>query len=300
VKTFQNRRKSQPGFARVLQAALLVAAACSTAVTLLASPPSWWSNGVLDPQAAADDYAAVNQGQLKNIAKQASLELDARLPGGAGTNVLSLVQGWSTPGTNTDDFAPVNLGQLKNVAKPFYDRLMVSGVTTNYPWAASTNPPNDFALANIGQVKSVFDFDLASADSDGDGIFDGWEIGYGLNPLDPADAHVDSDGDRLDNFGEYLLGTDPNVPNDGFFAEYAGSDELRAPINVNVLTTSPGNHRITWTNVEVRASKVLLQRTDDGKNWITLAFLPASNSSFNDLKAVPGRAYFYRLFSVAE
>ena len=66
----------------------------------------------------ADDYAAVNQGQLKQIARQASLEMESKLPGGAGTNVLALIQGWETPGTNTDDYATVNLGQLKNVAEP--------------------------------------------------------------------------------------------------------------------------------------------------------------------------------------
>ena len=221
MKTSQNRRKAKPGLARVLQAALIAAVACSTVVTLLASPPSWWSNGVLDLQATADDYAAVNQGQLKNIAKQASLELDTRLPGGAGTNVLSLVQGWSTPGTNTDDFAPVNLGQLKNVAKPFYDRLQVFGIATNYPWAGSTNAANDYALANVGQVKNLFGFELGApegqlpewwqrhyfngqtginptADPEPDGLSNLYEFYNGLNPR-VADGTTDLDGDGVSN-----------------------------------------------------------------------------------------------------
>ncbi len=53
-------------------------------------------------------------------------------------------------------------------------------------------------------------------DSDGDGLPDGWEIRYGLNPNDPSDAMEDADGDGLSNYEEYLLGTDPtNADSDG-------------------------------------------------------------------------------------
>jgi len=47
------------------------------------------------------------------------------------------------------------------------------------------------------------------ADSDGDGMPDGWEIVHGLNP-NVNDAHADPDGDGLDNLGEFTSGTDPN------------------------------------------------------------------------------------------
>ncbi len=50
-----------------------------------------------------------------------------------------------------------------------------------------------------------------SADSDNDGMPDGWEYFYGLNPNDPSDAFVDSDGDGLVNLGEYNFGTDPKL-----------------------------------------------------------------------------------------
>ena len=47
--------------------------------------PAWWTErGVLNPAAAADDYAAVNQGQVKNIAKQGYEEIKAKL-GSAGS-----------------------------------------------------------------------------------------------------------------------------------------------------------------------------------------------------------------------
>lgn len=55
-------------------------------------------------------------------------------------------------------------------------------------------------------------------DSDGDGIADGYEVDHSevLDPLDPADAPLDHDGDGLSNLEEYLNGTLP---------EWADSDE---------------------------------------------------------------------------
>src|SRR6266576_3613912 len=69
-----------------------------------AAAPSWWSaRGILKPGAQPNDYAPINQGQLKNIAKAAAAELDAQLPGGAGDVVHNLVASW-TSNANTNDF----------------------------------------------------------------------------------------------------------------------------------------------------------------------------------------------------
>src|ERR1041385_3299205 len=121
---------------------------------LLCATPDWWSQrNVIIQDASPDDYAPVNQGQLKNIAKAAVAEMDAKLTGGAGEELHNLVNSWSTSAAPTNDFAPVNLGQLKKVAQPFYDRLIALGIVDYYPWLTSSNPPDDFAVANIGQDR---------------------------------------------------------------------------------------------------------------------------------------------------
>jgi hypothetical protein len=50
------------------------------------------------------------------------------------------------------------------------------------------------------------------ADSDGDGLLDGFETMYGLNPTDISDGDADSDGDGLTNGEEQAWGTNPSSP----------------------------------------------------------------------------------------
>jgi hypothetical protein len=73
-----------------------------------------------------------------------------------------------------------------------------------------------------------------AADEDGDGLLNGWESQFGLDPLDPNDAGLDGDNDGLTNFEEQSLGTEPNNPDtDGDGATdgaevAAGTDPLDA------------------------------------------------------------------------
>jgi len=43
-------------------------------------------------------------------------------------------------------------------------------------------------------------------------MIDSWEVFYGLNPVDPTDASLDSDSDGLSNLREYLWRSDPRNP----------------------------------------------------------------------------------------
>ena len=51
-------------------------------------------------------------------------------------------------------------------------------------------------------------------DTDGDGLPDRWEVLYGLNPYDAADALLDFDGDGMSNRDEYRARTNPLDPSD--------------------------------------------------------------------------------------
>lgn len=56
-------------------------------------------------------------------------------------------------------------------------------------------------------------------DGDNDGMPDQWELVYGLDPDDPEDAQIDSDGDGLTNLEEYMALSNPLNPDtdgDGF------------------------------------------------------------------------------------
>jgi len=57
--------------------------------------------------------------------------------------------------------------------------------------------------------------DVLNGDTDCDGMLDGWEVFYGLNPKDKSDMNGDKDGDGISNLIEYQLGSDPCSPATG-------------------------------------------------------------------------------------
>ena len=180
----------------------------SVFLMLSAQAPQWWiERDVTDSSATPNDYAPVNQGQLKHLAAQAYEELLENLPGGPGADLQGVTSAWRM--TSGNDYLPVNLGQVKNLAQPFYDRLIAAGFTADYPWESSINPAADFALANIGQVKNLFSFDITFS-SDSDPLPDWWRLHHfgtlEVSSGDPAPA------DQTLTLGEaYRLGRDPNA-----------------------------------------------------------------------------------------
>lgn len=62
-----------------------------------------------------------------------------------------------------------------------------------------------------GEEVTVYGTDPTVADTDEDRMDDGWELSYGLDPLDPADGELDFDNDGLTNADEYRYGTSPDV-----------------------------------------------------------------------------------------
>jgi len=74
----------------------------------------------------------------------------------------------------------------------------------------SGGDPDSDELSNLDEYLSGTD--PKNPDSDFDSMFDGWEVRYGLDPLNANDAELDLDSDSLTNLQEFELGTDPTSP----------------------------------------------------------------------------------------
>jgi len=160
-------------------------------------PPWWIERGVVNLSQPADDHALANQGQLKHIASRAKLELDARLSGGAGAAINTLVGAWTPPASGVNDYAVVTANQAKAFAALFYARI-VSPV----PWPSGTSggPDHDAALV-VGQIKDLFAFVWAPPNGSFPGGFvrrqqQGDIEGLGLNPY-PVLEKLAGDGQEV-------------------------------------------------------------------------------------------------------
>jgi hypothetical protein len=214
-------------------------------------PPFWWYDSGAVAATGASDFAAINQGQLKTLARAAWQEMEARLrpPApqvqGAGQVLDELIAAWDYEfsADPRSDYAAVNLGQLKTVAAPFYARMEELLLIPFNPqrWSATAST-KDYAMANIGQAKTLFDFDYyrdsdsdsledyrevaigtrpLNPDTDGDGIDDGTEVEGGLGPL-----NSDSDKDGAKDGDERNAGTDPKNPDTDGDGALDGSDDF--------------------------------------------------------------------------
>ncbi len=91
-------------------------------------------------------------------------------------------------------------------------------------------------------------------DSDHDGMPDAWELRYGLNPHNPADATQDLDSDGYTNLEEYLNGTNPtstsntqslalysNGAQDGWILESTAGSQIGGTVNAGGATLAAGD-----------------------------------------------------------
>ena len=153
-------------------------------LTAVGSPPGWWSTrgtvrapqvvtnaGVVTTNYVANDYAAVTQGQIKQFTARAVDEMNANLPGGAGTNLNGMVTNWVTDyatngygATNLkpSDFNVLNVGQVKYIGNKVWSRLVAAGYTNAVPSWLAVNTNTDGVIAILGQLKTIFNFDLSA------------------------------------------------------------------------------------------------------------------------------------------
>lgn len=143
--------------------------------------------------------------------------------------------------------------------------------------AAFANSPANWlaALPTPGRL-------LSTADTDGDGLPDLWEIEFGTNPL-VADADGDPDNDGFTNSQEYLAGTDPL--------------SSQSALRLDVLASPPDSITLRFLAVSNRSYTILCRPVIAGVDWLRYADVPAEPTNrFVDLQQPPtNTASFFRL-----
>ncbi len=177
--------------------------------------PSWWSSrNVFESGTSADDFVAVNQGQLKTFAEATVAEFNARFPGGAGNTLNALVASWSMPAAGTDDYQVVTVGQLKALGDLFYQRIEQIRLMRVPDWSPivpswsgqGMNVPGNADVVNIGQVKELFNSlegnRRAFVTGGSDNLSDTGRLGLSW--------WMDSDDDGHSDLEELLHGSNPD------------------------------------------------------------------------------------------
>jgi len=164
----------------------------------------------------------------------------------------------------------------------------VSAIATNFGFSL-TNDFDGLARPLDGNGDGLARFDigayeviLASADSNGDGIPDGWTQRFGLNPTDPTVAAGNPDNDLQTTLEEWIADTNPTDPLSFLRIE---SVSIAAPIAMTFLSSS--NRVYT------------LERTDDaGSAFLPVAGLgniPGKGAAQSIADTNPAPAGFYRI-----
>ncbi|HSA00556.1 MAG TPA: right-handed parallel beta-helix repeat-containing protein, partial [Candidatus Paceibacterota bacterium] len=134
-------------------------------------------------------------------------------------------------------------------------------------------------VADLG----AFEFVHPTADTDGDGLPDWWEVEMRLNPV-TADSGDDPDNDKASNAHEFLAGT---VPQD--------SESVLA---LQVNTLSSGKIQLSWTGVSGRVYDVDRARhLDETPDWMAYQNgIPGNGSELTlDVPRDSDAASFFRV-----
>lgn len=182
-----------------------------------------------------------------------------------------LFEALSTAASVTHSFGVVNFtrkladpflladSQTRNEADPVvlrYRNLKVDRVDLRLQEEISDDPETNHVAesAAVLVIASV-------VDQDEDGIPDAWETANGLNPNNPNDGALDTDGDGVSNLDEYRAGTDPQGHDTG------------GTVSVQVLDADAYEK-------EGSAARFLVSRTG-GAAAITVGYTLGGNAALN-------------------
>ena len=180
---------------------------------------------------------------------QATLVLNAAGSGGerlevyyqnvGSTNSFHTTNGWALAILNLNPGGSTNLSWTDDGSG---GRGAVNTVFSRFYLVGRGDIDSDADSLPDAREIYVYHTNPNGSDTDGDGMPDGWETQYGLNPL-VNDAASDGDGDSLSNLNEYLNNTDPtNADSDGDGLP----DGWEVSNNLNARSDSVTNGLIAW------------------------------------------------------
>lgn len=125
------------------------------------------------------------------------------------------------------------------------------------------------------------------ADADNDGMADEWEVTNGLNP-----AKNDANGYAFDN--GYT-----NIEN--YVNSLAQkSSYLMYPLNVAAKLTDESTVRLTWSNDAEGVTAVVIEQSEDGKNFTEIQRLEGNATQTTITGLTPKKVYYFRLKNISE
>lgn len=125
------------------------------------------------------------------------------------------------------------------------------------------------------------------ADADNDGMADEWEVANGLNP-----AKNDANGYAFDN--GYT-----NIEN--YVNSLAQkSSYLMYPLNVAAKLTDESTVRLTWSNDAEGVTAVVIEQSEDGKNFTEIQRLEGNATQTTITGLTPKKVYYFRLKNISE
>lgn len=136
--------------------------------------------------------------------------------------------------------------------------------------------------AEVGGIGTI-NGGTAPKDTDNDGMPDEWETANGLNPNDPSDYKLDSNNNGYTNLEDYIN----SLAGESKYLMYPGS--------VSAKLTNPTTVLIKWQNIDKRATKILLEQSENGINYSQVKELEgtATEATITGLKAE--KMYYFRL-----
>lgn len=136
-------------------------------------------------------------------------------------------------------------------------------------------------LADVDELD-LYSTSPLSADTDGDGMPDDWEVAHALSPTDEDDAYADGDGDGQCNLAEHIAGTNP-ADDTSFFAVMPAllmsADQAARPL-------------LAWTGMPGRLYTVYEAHALAAASWTatTFADVPGHDGAMCFTNETPGPA----------